>query len=116
MFREIPSRRAMVARAHGEGERPGVSRPAKTRHDLVPVVAGVSGALARMQLRQLGLPGDGRPRPGHGAPDSSGPGVSVSAAVTGTRDCSGALGRECPPANEVTFGHARPLVVPADRA
>ena len=27
-----------------------------------------------------------------------------------------ALGRECPPANEVTFGHATPLVVRVDRA
>jgi hypothetical protein len=108
VFREISNRRAMLARARGEGERPGVSRPVKTRHDLVPVVAEAGRAPARIQLRQLGLPGDGRPRPGHGAPDSSGPGISGSAAVTGIRDCAGALGRECPSAHEVRFYLATP--------
>ena len=55
-----------VTCARGQRERSRVPWLVQAGHDLIAVLAEVSGSPARVQLRQVGLPGDGRPRWGHG--------------------------------------------------
>ena len=57
-----PCLRQRVARARGAGERAGVSRPPDARRDLLAVLGEVGGPPACVQLREVRLPGDGRPQ------------------------------------------------------
>jgi hypothetical protein len=70
----------------------------------LPRLSGQAAETAPPRLRDSGVPAPG-PRPGK---LRSGPGTGVSAAVTGTGDCSGGLGRGRPRAKEVAGCLAMP--------